>query len=179
VTPVGQRQSSVGSLLSERGRRELEKLSKPIRVRQTGGVQTPEEYLAALEPDRRDVLEPVHDVVQAAVPPGYERTVDFGMISWVVPLSRFPDTYNGRPLGYVSLAAQKRHCSLYLMGLAASTERELSFRQRWTAQGRELDMGKACLRFRRVEDLDLDLVTEAVASAGVEDYLELYATARA
>jgi hypothetical protein len=142
-------------------------------------VQTPEEYLVALAPDRRAVLEPVHDVVQAAVPPGYERTVEFGMLSWVVPLSRFPHTYNGRPLAYVSLAAQKRHCSLYLMGLSTSTERELSFRQRWTTEGRTLDMGKACLRFRRVEDLDLDLIAEAVASTGVEEYLELYARARA
>lgn len=113
------------------------------------------------------------------MPSGYERTVEFGMLSWVVPLARFPDTYNGRPLGYVSLAAQKRHCSLYLMGLYASVERELSFRKRWTAGGRKLDMGKSCLRFRTVEDLDLDLVAEAVASTGVEDYLKLYAAARA
>ena len=122
---------------------------------------------------------PVHDVVQEAMPVGYERTVEFGMLSWVVPLSRFPDTYNGRPLGYVSLAAQKRHGSLYLMGLYADVERELSFRERWTAGGRKLDMGKACLRFRRVEDLDLDLVAEAVASTDVESYLKLYAKARA
>jgi hypothetical protein len=176
VTPVGRAGRLPDCRAVRAAIRELQRLSQPIRVRQTGGVQTPEEYL---EPDRRAVLEPVHDVVHAAVPPGYERTVEFGMISWVVPLSRFPDTYNGRPLGYVSLAAQKRHCSLYLMGLYASTEQELSFRQRWTAQGRRLDMGQACLRFRRVEDLDLDLVTEAVASTGVEAYLELYAKARA
>lgn len=141
-------------------------------------MQAPAEYLAALAPDRRAVLEPVHDVVQAAVPAGFERTVEFGMLSWVVPLSRFPDTYNGRPLAYVSLAAQKRHCSLYLMGLHTSTERELAFRQRWTAEGRTLDMGKACLRFRRLEDLDLGLVAEAVASPGVEEYLQLCARAR-
>ena len=79
----------------------------------------------------------------------------------------------------MALAAQKRHCSLYLMGLYASAEQELSFRQRWTEEGRPLDMGKACLRFRRVEDLDLGLAAEAVASTGVEDYLELYARPRA
>ena len=100
------------------------------------------------------------------------------MISWVVPLERFPDTYNGQPLGYVSLAAQKRHFSLYLMGLSSSVERELDFRERWTAGGRKLDMGKACLRFRRLEDLDLGLVAAAIASTSVEDYVELYARAR-
>ena len=143
-----------------------------------GRVQTPEQYLDGLDPDRREVLAAVQGVVQDAMPPGYEQSVEFGMLSWAVPLARFPDTYNGRPLGDVALAAQKRHFSLSLMGLYASAERELAFRERWTADGRRLDMGKACLRFRRVDDLDLALVAEAVASTGVDEYLELYARAR-
>jgi uncharacterized protein YdhG (YjbR/CyaY superfamily) len=142
------------------------------------GAATIDGYLASLEPDRREVVEQVRELVQRAVPEGYEEVLVFGMISWVVPLQRFPDTYNGQPLGYVSLAAQKRHFSLYLMGLYSSVEEELEFRERWTATGRRLDMGKACLRFRRLEDLDLDLVAEAIASTSVEDYLELYARAR-
>jgi len=138
---------------------------------------TIDDYLASLD-DRRVVVEQVRELVQRAVPEGYEEVLAFGMISWVVPLERFPDTYNGQPLGYVSLAAQKRQFSLYLMGLYSSVENELDFRERWTASGRKLDMGKACLRFRRLEELDLDLVAEAVSSTGVEDYLELYVRAR-
>ena len=136
-------------------------------------------YLDGLEPGRRAVVEQVRELVEAAVPDGYEQTVDFGMITWCVPLERFPDTYNGHPLGYVSLASQKRHLSLYLMGLYSSTEAELDFRDRWTATGRRLDMGKACLRFRTVEDLDVPLLQEAIAATGVEDYLALYTAARA
>ena len=136
-------------------------------------------YLDSLEPGRRTVVEQVRQLVDAAVPAGYEQTVDFGMITWCVPLERFPDTYNGHPLGYVSLASQKRHLSLYLMGLYSRTEAELDFRARWTAGGRRLDMGKACLRFRSVEDLDVSLLQEAIAATGVEDYLALYAAARA
>lgn len=136
-------------------------------------------YLDGLEPGRRTVVEQVRQLVDAAVPAGYEQTVDFGMITWCVPLERFPDTYNGHPLGYVSLASQKRHLSLYLMGLYSRTEAELDFRARWTAGGRRLDMGKACLRFRSVEDLDVSLLQEAIAATGVEDYLALYAAARA
>jgi len=138
---------------------------------------TIDDYLASLD-DRRVVVEQVRELVQRAVPEGYEEVLAFGMISWVVPLERFPDTYNGQPLGYVSLAAQKRHFSVYLMGLYSSVENELDFRERWTASGRKLEMGKACLRFRRLEELDLDLVAEAVSSTGVEDYLELYVRAR-
>lgn len=145
------------------------------------GVTTPpavQDLLDGLEPDRRAVVEQVRAVVAEAVPEGYAETVDFGMITWSVPLERFPDTYNGKPLAYVSLAAQKRHYSLYLMGLYSSVESETAFRERWTAGGRRLDMGKACLRFRRVEDLDLPLLAEVVASTGVDDYLALYARAR-
>lgn len=139
---------------------------------------TVQAYLDGLDPARRAVVEQVRDLVSAAMPDGYQETLAFGMITWSVPLERFPDTYNGQPLGYVALAAQKRHFSLYLLGLYSSAEREQAFRQRWTAEGRRLDMGKACLRFRRVEDLDLALLSEVVASTGVEDYLELYASAR-
>ncbi len=135
-------------------------------------------YLDDLEPERRAVVDQVRALVDAAVPAGYEQAVDFGMITWVVPLERFPDTYNGHPLGYVSLASQKRHLSLYLMGLYSSTEAELDFRARWTAGGRRLDMGKACLRFRSVADLDVPLLQEAIASTPVGDYLALYAAAR-
>ena len=100
------------------------------------------------------------------------------MITWSIPLERYPDTYNGQPLGYVALAAQKRHYVVYLMGLCSDFEEAASFRQRWEAGGRRLDMGKSCLRFRRLEDLDVDLLTEVVAGTSVPEYLERYERAR-
>lgn len=136
---------------------------------------TPEEYLATLDPERRATVAAVRDVVGAAMPDGYAETVAFGMIAWVVPLERYPTTYNGQPLAYVSLAAQKRHCSLYLMGVYA--DQESAFRERW-AGGRPLDMGKSCVRFRRVEDLDLPLVAETVAATSVDEHIARYEAAR-
>jgi len=140
---------------------------------------TVEGYLSGLEPDRRVVVQTVRDVVSAAMPAGYDEAVAWGMITWSVPLERYPDTYNGQPLGYVALEAQKRHYSLYLMGLYSDSEQDREFRSRWLASGLSLDMGKSCLRFRQLEDLDLDLVAEVVASMPVDDFLATYERVRA
>ena len=140
---------------------------------------TVDDYLAGLEPQRRETVLAVYEVVRDAIPAGYQEGVAWGMITWSVPLERYPETYNGQPLAYLSLAAQKRHYSLYLMGLYSDGEQEQDFRERWQATGRKLDMGKSCLRFKRIEDLDLDLVTEAVASMPVEEFLSTYERVRA
>ena len=94
---------------------------------------TVEEYLDRLPPDRREVVGAVRDVVAAAMPEGYSEGVAFGMITWSIPLERYPTTYNGQPLGYVGLAAQKRHYALYLMGLYADSDEAAQFRSRWEA----------------------------------------------
>jgi hypothetical protein len=101
------------------------------------------------------------------------------MIGWSVPLERYPDTYNGQPLGYVALAAQKRYYSLYLNAVYAGSVDEAEFRRRWEASGRKLDMGKSCLRFRKLEDLDLDLIAETVAGTSADAYIARYEQARA
>ena len=137
-------------------------------------ARTVEEYLDALEPGRRDLLARVRALVVDNLPEGYVETMAWGMPCYVVPLERFPGTYNGEPLGYVAFAAQKRHCSLYLMWLHAGSEAEREFREQWAAGGRTLDMGRSCLRFRRLEDLDLDLLGRAIASQPVDEHLASY-----
>lgn len=139
---------------------------------------TPEDFVSALPDERRDQVEVVRDVVRSNLRPGFEETVTFGMLGWVVPLSRYPGTYNGHPLGYVSLAAQKRHDALYLSCLYADPDAEREFRERWTAGGRRLDMGRSCLRYRRVEDLDLPLVAEVVGRHDADSFITLFERAR-
>lgn len=142
-------------------------------------ASTPEAYLAGLPDERRADVEAVRDVVRASIRPGFEETVAFGMIGWVVPLRTYPDTYNGAPLSHTALAMQKRHNALYLMCLYADPATERDFRTRWTAGGRRLDMGKSCLRYRTVADLDLDLVAEAVGRFDVDEFVALYERSRA
>lgn len=140
---------------------------------------TPEGYLAALPHDRRQALSVVRDVILANLPDGFEEDIEFGMISYHVPLARYPDTYSGRPLALAALASQKRYMSLYLMGVYADEAEAAWFKDRWTASGRTLDMGKSCVHFRRLEDVPLDVVAEAVARVSVDDLLAAYERSRA
>ena len=135
---------------------------------------TVEEYLDNLPSERREVVSAVRDVINEALPHGYVEGIAFGMIGWSVPLERFPDTYNGQPLSYVALAAQKRYYSLYLNSVyAGSVERE-ALRRRWETTGRKFDMGKSCFRFTTLDDLDLGLVAEVVAATSVDEFIQQY-----
>ena len=139
---------------------------------------TVEEYLDELADDRRATLEAVRDVVRANLPDGYEETVQFGMISYVVPLERYPKTYNRQALQYAALASQKNYVSLYLMNVYGNEETERWFVDRYRASGKRLDMGKACVRFKRIDDLPLDLIGETIARTSVDEFIALYETAR-
>ena len=137
----------------------------------SSSATTVEDYLGELPPDRAEVVAELRDLVNEHLPPGYEEGMLYGMISWFVPASIYPDTYNGKPLAYVSLAAQKNYYSLYLMGVYADSEEELQFRERWLARGGKLNMGRSCLRFTRVDQLHMDLLSEVIGSVPLDDFV--------
>ena len=141
-------------------------------------ARTPDEYLAALPEERRTIVSAVVDVIREHLPPGYEEGMGYGMLGWYVPLETFPDTYNGQPLPLAGIASQKRHVSLYLNHVYADPELEAWFRERWTATGKRLDMGKSCVRFTRLEDVPLDVVGEVIARADLPSLLARYQAAR-
>jgi hypothetical protein len=136
-------------------------------------------YLESVPADRRPAIEAVRDVINANLPDGFVEGVEFGMLSWHVPLERYPDTYNGRPLGIVALADQKHHMAVYLMGIYGDEADAAWFRARWQASGHRLDMGKSCVRFRRLDDVALDVLGEAVARTTVDEFLRRYQASRA
>ena len=139
---------------------------------------TVEEYLGELSAERREAVEAVRDVALANLPEGYVEAMNWGMISWEVPLERYPNTYNKRPLMYAALASQKNYMSLYLMCVYADDDDRARFEERFRASGKRLDMGKSCVRFRRVEDLPMDLIAETIASTSVDEYIRRYEEAR-
>ena len=139
---------------------------------------TVEEYLASLPEDRQQAIEAVRAVVLEHLPDGYEECMSFGMIAWVVPLSRYPDTYNKQPLALASLASQKRHLALYLNNVYSDETTREWFTSAYAASGKRLDMGKSCVRFKRLDDLPLDVIGQAIARTGVDDFLALYEAAR-
>lgn len=137
-----------------------------------------QDYIAALPEDRRETIETVRETILASLPAGYQERIEFGMITYSIPLSRYPNTYNGKPLQYVALASQKNYLSLYLMGVYGKPGGDAEFRARWAETGKKLDMGKSCVRFKRAGDLPLELIGEVVAEVTVDKYIESYEAAR-
>jgi len=136
------------------------------------------DYLAELPPDRAAVVSHVRDLVNRAMPDGYREGIGYGMIGWVVPLEDYPDTYNGQPLAYVGLAAQKNHYSIYLNCVYASKQRAERFQAAFAAAGKRLDMGKSCIRFKRIDQLAEDVLAAEIASTTPAEFIAISEEAR-
>ncbi len=136
-------------------------------------------YLASLPPDRRAAIEAVRRVILQHLRPGFEESIQSGMLSYEVPLARLPDTYNGKPLPLAGLGSQKHHMALYLMCVYSDPALLERFEREYEESGKRLDMGKSCVRFRAVEDLPLDVVGRAIGAVEVDDYVARYREMRA
>jgi hypothetical protein len=139
---------------------------------------TVEEYLNELPEDRRNVISTLRDVVLRNLPDGYRESINWGMINYEVPLERYPETYNGQPLGLAALAAQKNHYALYLNNVYQDPQKDAWFREEFQKAGKKLDMGKSCVRFRKLEDLPLDVIGQVVAGTPPEDLIATYEASR-
>jgi hypothetical protein len=141
-------------------------------------AETVDQYLASLSAERRRVLSEVRDVVRRNLPKGFEESMRGGAITYEVPLARYPKTYNTKPLSYAALAAQKNYYALYLMSVYGDPGRERSFRSAFEKAGKKLDMGKSCVRFKRLEDLPLDVIGQTIASMTPDEYIAKYEASR-
>jgi hypothetical protein len=131
-----------------------------------------EAYLKSLPADRRDALSSVRGVILENLDSGYEEGMQYGMIGYYVPLTKYPNGYrcdSKQPLPFAALASQKNYMSLYLMSVycgcvehSRASKHAAWFRQAWAKTGKKLSMGKACIRFKKIEDLALDVIGEAV-----------------
>jgi hypothetical protein len=131
-------------------------------------------YLAGLPAERRKVVAAVRKLIKANLPAGYKETMGWGAICYSVPLSVLPDTYNGQPLCYAAVAAQKHYYSLYLMSVYGDTPRAKAFKQAFAEAGKKLDMGKACVRFKSLDDLPLDVIANTIAGTPMAAYVAMY-----
>jgi hypothetical protein len=132
------------------------------------------QYLDSLPPARRAAVSAARAFIQQHLPAGYEEMMSAGMIVWAVPLSRLPKTYNGHPLWYIAVGAQKHYNAMYLMCAYGSPKLTDLLKTSFKQAGKKLDMGKSCLRFQTLDDLELGSVGQVIASTPMEKYVETY-----
>ena len=132
------------------------------------------EYLESLPEDRRAAISKVRAVIRKNLPKGYAECINYGMIGYVVPHKLYPAGYHCNPklpLGMASLGSTKGHMALHLMTAYMNPEMTGWLEREFAARGKKLDMGKACIRFKKVEDLPLDVIGEAIARVPVAEYI--------
>src|SRR5205823_1228790 len=140
----------------------------------TSNAKTVEEYLGSLPEERRAAMSAVRQVILANLPEGYEECMQCGMIGYVVPHSLYPPGYHchpSQPLQYAALGSQKNHMALYLCTVYGDADTQKWFQQAYKASGKKLDMGKSCVRFKKLEDLPLDVIGEVIGRVPVKKYI--------
>ncbi|MBM4074182.1 MAG: DUF1801 domain-containing protein [Planctomycetes bacterium] len=128
-------------------------------------AKTVDEYLESLPADRRAALSEVRRVILSNLDDNYEEGIQYGMIGYYVPHRIYPAGYHcdpKQPLPFVSMASQKNYMSIYLMCVYGSPDEEAWLQKEWTKAGKKLDMGKCCIRFRKIEDLALDVLGKVI-----------------
>jgi hypothetical protein len=142
------------------------------------GAKTIAQYIAALPRERRLEVMKTRAFVKDHIPSGYEEGLGWGVITYSVPLKRLPETYNGQPLCYVALSGHRKAVTLYLMGVYSDPKKLQMLKNAFQAAGKKLDMGKSCLHFQTLEDLELKSVAKVISSMPMEKYAAVYEASR-
>lgn len=142
------------------------------------GEDTVAGYIASLPENRAVVISEIRDLVNKHIKSGFEETMRWGMISWEIPLSQYPNTYNKQPLNYIGLAAQKNNYSLYLMSCYVSEKEGKEFEAAYKSSGKRMDIGKSCVRFKSVEDLPLPLITKYIKRYSAKEFIAIHDSVR-
>ena len=139
---------------------------------------TVEEYLQEIPEEKRKTISTLRDFIRKKIPKGYQESMRWGMISYEVPLDRYPNTYNGQPLGYIGLALQKNHIGLYLMNIYGDKNIETFIQTAFKTAGKKLRMGKCCIRFKKLQDIPLDAIGRVISTTSVNEFIDKYEGSR-
>ncbi len=140
----------------------------------SSNAKTVSEYIRSLPPERAKIIRAVRKAIVDNLPKGYVETMNWGMISYEIPMRMYPTTYNKKPLSYAGLAAQKNNYSLYLMGLYWNEEMNAWFVNEFKKRKLKLRAGKGCIRFNTLEDLPLDVIGKVISKISVKEYIQHY-----
>ena len=138
---------------------------------------TPEEYIDSLPEDRRKIISQMRKVLLKNLPKGFKEVMSYGMLGYVVPHTLYPNGYHcdpKQPLPFISLASQKSHIALYHMGLYAGKYLDW-FTKEWSkTTDKKLDMGKSCIRFKKPEDVPMELIGELASKITPKEWIVMY-----
>lgn len=141
-------------------------------------AKTPLEYVASLPEERKIVIEQLRTIVLKNLPKGFEETMGYGMLSYVVPHSIYPSGYHcdpKTPLPFLSFASQKNFIAFYHMGIYADDKLLNWFVSEYPKYSKsKLDMGKSCIRFKKMNDIPYELLGELASKMSVQDWISLY-----
>ncbi len=143
-------------------------------------AKTVAQYLSALPKDRREVMKAVRAVVLKNLPKGYVESMQYGAIGYFVPHSIYPPGYHcdpKQPLPFAGLASQKNHMAIYLMCIYNDSGHDAWFRDAWAKTGKKLDMGKSCVRFKKLDDVALNVIGQVIRRVPVKKFIEFYESA--
>jgi hypothetical protein len=135
-------------------------------------AKTPREYIDSLPEERRATIKKLRSLIRKNLPKGYKEQMRSGFICYEVPLSVCPETYNGEPLMYAAIAAQKHHYGVYMCGIYVIPSVYKKLSSEWKKRGTRLDLGKSCLRLSSWEKCEPDLIAEAIASVPMADFVD-------
>lgn len=134
-------------------------------------AKTIQQYLAEMPPERREAIEKVRETILKNLPSGYEEALNWGMITYQVPLEVYPDTYNKKPLMYAALANQKNHMAVYLTAIYMDEKLNQDFEKSYRETGKRYDVGKSCVRFRKLDDLPLPVIADSIRSMEMDEFI--------
>ncbi len=139
------------------------------------GTNAVADYLASLPADRREAIAAVRRAILKKLDRDFAEGMLYGMIAYYVPHRLYPAGYHcdpTKPLMFAALASQKNYMSLHMMSLYGSGEQLAWFKQAWAKAGKKLDMGKSCVRFKKLDDVALNVISEAVGRVSARTYIE-------
>jgi hypothetical protein len=139
---------------------------------------TVKEWLASVPAERKAAIDAVRAAVNEHLPRGYEETVDWGMLAWVVPFARLRQTHNGHPLMLAALGAHRKLMTIYLSSVYEDPKLRREFETAYRKTGKKLDMGGSCVHFKTLDDLPLEVVGDVIGRVTVDEYVERYARSR-
>ena len=141
-------------------------------------AKTVTKYIEELPVERKEIVKKLRSAIRKNLATGYKEVMEFGMICYVIPLTKYPNTYNKKPLVYCALASQKQYVSLYLSCVYVDKKTRIEFEESYRKSGKKLNAGASCIRFKTMQEIPFDVVNKAIKKFSVKQFIEIYEKSR-